>query len=206
MPPGEIVTPPPGASHVLPPSLERWITCPNQPLVCDAYSRFGSTGEPLRWEISQPAKWGPLTSHRWRLPSDVRTNAPFLVPTSTRTPLIPSSFLRTGNVKRPHRLTFSSRRSPARVSAIPPARRLLYAWLGGGNPVPPQAIAADNVLQTRVVSGLDQSRSALFSFALCPLPTTEMALQARTGGHMSDQDPGASPRRYRWGFQHMSEA
>jgi len=62
------------------------------------------------------------------------------------------------------------------------------------------------VLQTRVVSGLDQSRSALFSFALCPLPTTEMALQARTGGHMSDQDPGASPRRYRWGFQHMSEA
>src|SRR6185437_1635861 len=34
-------------SHVLPPSLERWINCPNQPLDCDAYRRFGSTGEPF---------------------------------------------------------------------------------------------------------------------------------------------------------------
>src|SRR3990172_9287445 len=32
-------------------------------------------------------------SHRLRFPSDVRTNAPLRVPTSTRTPLIPSSFL-----------------------------------------------------------------------------------------------------------------
>src|ERR1700674_2454016 len=62
--------------------------CPNQPLVCDAYSRFGSAGDPLRWYISQPAKWGPLTSHRSRLPSDVRMNAPLRVPTNTRTPLI----------------------------------------------------------------------------------------------------------------------
>src|ERR1022692_531429 len=31
-------------------------------------------------------------SHRSRFPSEVRTNAPFFVPTSTRTPLIPHSF------------------------------------------------------------------------------------------------------------------
>ena len=39
----------PTGSHVLPPSFERWIICPNQPLDCDAYSRFGSTGEPFKW-------------------------------------------------------------------------------------------------------------------------------------------------------------
>src|SRR6267142_2532 len=39
----------PTGSHVWPPLLERWICCPNQPLDCDAYSRFGSAGEPLRW-------------------------------------------------------------------------------------------------------------------------------------------------------------
>src|SRR5437870_7247683 len=83
----------PIASHVLPPSLERWISCPNQPVDCDAYNRFGSTGEAFRWYISQPPKWGPLTCHCSRLPSAVRTNAPFRVPTRTRTPLIPSSFL-----------------------------------------------------------------------------------------------------------------
>src|SRR5579884_1409732 len=33
---GEVVIPPPGVSHVLPPSLERWMTCPNQPLVWEA--------------------------------------------------------------------------------------------------------------------------------------------------------------------------
>ena len=27
---------PPGVFHVLPPSSERWMICPNQPLVCDA--------------------------------------------------------------------------------------------------------------------------------------------------------------------------
>src|SRR3990172_9258377 len=83
----------PGWCQVLPPSLERWMICPNQPLVCDAYSRFGSTGEPLRGEISQPPKRRPLTSHCSRLPSDVRTNPPLRVPTSTRTPIIPSSYL-----------------------------------------------------------------------------------------------------------------
>src|SRR6266545_1065156 len=39
----------PTGSHDLPPSFERWISCPNQPLDCDAYSRFGSAGDPLRW-------------------------------------------------------------------------------------------------------------------------------------------------------------
>src|SRR3979490_437546 len=54
--------------------------------------RLGSAGEPFRWYISQPAKWGPLTSHFSRFPSDVRTNAPLRVPTSTRTRLICHSF------------------------------------------------------------------------------------------------------------------
>src|SRR5262249_8239258 len=81
----------PTGSQVLPPSLERWICCPNQPLHCDAYKRLGSTGEPFRWYISQPPKCGPSMSHRWRLPSDVKMNAPLRVPTRTRTPLIPSS-------------------------------------------------------------------------------------------------------------------
>src|SRR5207249_11595404 len=74
----------PGGFHVLPPSSERWMICPNQPLVCDAKMRFGSAGDPLRWYISQPAKCGPLTSQFWRLPSAVRMNAPFFVPTSNR--------------------------------------------------------------------------------------------------------------------------
>src|SRR6185369_7903673 len=78
----------PTGSHVCPPSFERWMTCPNQPLHCDAYTRFGSTGDPLTWKISQPAKWGPLTSHFSRLPSEVRMKAPLRVPTSTRTLLI----------------------------------------------------------------------------------------------------------------------
>src|SRR5208282_1190386 len=38
----------PTGSQVLPPSFERWISCPNHPLDCDAYSRFGSAGDPLR--------------------------------------------------------------------------------------------------------------------------------------------------------------
>src|SRR5581483_1406235 len=33
---GEVVIPPPGVSQVFPPSLERWMTCPNQPLVWEA--------------------------------------------------------------------------------------------------------------------------------------------------------------------------
>src|SRR5258708_14730243 len=66
--------------------------CPNQPLVWDAYSRFGSTGDPLMWSISQPGKCGPLTSHFSRFPSDVRMNAPLRVPTETRTLLMSFSF------------------------------------------------------------------------------------------------------------------
>src|SRR6185437_12817572 len=66
----------PTGSHVLPPSFERWMSWPNQPLDCDAYRRSGSAGEPFRWYISQPAKKGPLTSQFCRLPSDVRTKAP----------------------------------------------------------------------------------------------------------------------------------
>src|SRR5271166_1405732 len=89
--PGCGMTSPPGVSQVLPPSLDLWMICPNQPLDCDAYSRFGSAGDPLMWYISQPAKCGPLTSHFSRLPSDVRTNAPLRVPTSTRTLLICAS-------------------------------------------------------------------------------------------------------------------
>src|SRR5579862_570448 len=56
--------------------------------------RFGSAGDPFRWYISQPAKCGPLTPHFSRLPSDVSMNAPFLVPTSTRTPLMRSLLLK----------------------------------------------------------------------------------------------------------------
>src|ERR1700722_20394795 len=37
----------PIGSHVVPPSFERWTTCPDQPLDCEAYSRFGSTGDPF---------------------------------------------------------------------------------------------------------------------------------------------------------------
>src|SRR5487761_843160 len=93
MPLGATVTPPPGASHVLPPSFERWITWPNQPLDCEAYSRLRSAGEPYTCSIAQPVKNGPATSHFSRLPSDVRINAPLRVPTSTRTLLISGSFL-----------------------------------------------------------------------------------------------------------------
>src|SRR5207237_605675 len=38
--------------------------------------------------ISQPAKCGPSTFQSLRFVSDVRTNAPFRVPTNTRIPLI----------------------------------------------------------------------------------------------------------------------
>src|SRR5260370_3848432 len=95
MPPGPVVGSPggvPGWCQVLPPSSDRWMTWPNQPLDCDAYSRFGSTGEPFKWYISQPAKWGPLTSHFSRLPSEVNIKAPLRVPTNTRTLVIFYSF------------------------------------------------------------------------------------------------------------------
>src|SRR5258708_39974777 len=50
--------------------------------------RLGSTGEPLRWYSSKPAKCGPLIFQSSRLPSEVMTNAPLRVPTSTLTLLI----------------------------------------------------------------------------------------------------------------------
>src|SRR5215469_1863145 len=53
--------------------------------------RLGLAGDPFMWKISQPAKCGPLTVHFSRLPSAVRMNAPFLVPTSTRTLLMECS-------------------------------------------------------------------------------------------------------------------
>src|SRR5215831_3155027 len=62
--------------------------CPNQLLVCDAYNRFGSAGDPLRWYIPHPPKCGPLMSQCFRLPSDVKMKAPFFVPISNRTLLI----------------------------------------------------------------------------------------------------------------------
>src|ERR1700734_3326255 len=37
----------PTGSQVLPPSEERWINCPNQPVDCDAYNRSGSAGDPF---------------------------------------------------------------------------------------------------------------------------------------------------------------
>src|SRR5437773_12075926 len=92
MPSAVLVIPPPGVSHVLPPSHERWMTWPNHPLDCDAYRRFGSAGDPLMWEISQPAKCGPPTFQRPRLASAGRMNAPLPVPTTTRTPLMARSF------------------------------------------------------------------------------------------------------------------
>ncbi|MGH7479558.1 MAG: hypothetical protein ACREJ8_08235, partial [Candidatus Methylomirabilales bacterium] len=69
-----------------------------------------------------------------------------------------------------------------------------------------QAILADNLLQARVVSSLDQSESVFPFLSSYPLPTAEIALQARIGGHMGNQDPGASPRRHCWGFHHPFEA
>src|SRR6059058_741077 len=53
--------------------------------------RLGFAGAPFMWYISQPAKCGPPTVHFSRLPSEDRMNAPFLVPTSTRTLLMKSS-------------------------------------------------------------------------------------------------------------------
>src|SRR6266849_797005 len=96
--------------------------CPNQPLHCDAYSRFGSAGDPLRWYSSQPAKCGPLTSQRSRLPSDVRMNAPLRVPTNTRIPLIAHSYS-----SQPVRSVASLRRCASRRSVVTRGRTSLLA-------------------------------------------------------------------------------
>src|SRR5208283_4712000 len=60
--------------------------------------RFGSAGEPLTWYISHPAKNGPSIAHRSRLPSEVSTNAPLRVPTSTRMRLM-TDLLRSGETR-----------------------------------------------------------------------------------------------------------
>src|SRR4051794_20327926 len=69
--------------------------------------RSGSTGDPFTWYSSHPAKCGPLTSHRSRAPSAVRMNAPFRVPTRTRTPLttLPTSSSSPRTCGRPKRTT-----------------------------------------------------------------------------------------------------
>src|SRR5262249_47360156 len=83
----------PGGFQVLPPSSERWMIWPNQPLDCDAKMRSGLAGDPFKWYISHPAKCGPLTSHLSRFPSELRMKAPLRVPTSNRTLLINLSFI-----------------------------------------------------------------------------------------------------------------
>src|SRR3954452_23687692 len=90
------------------------MTWPCQPVDCEAYSRSGSTGEPFRWYISQPAKSGPSTFQSSRVPSDVRMNAPLRVPTRSLTPLIRTSFsidqdILSNDVRRPRFSTASAR-------------------------------------------------------------------------------------------------
>src|SRR2546422_10707095 len=93
MPSAVLVIPPPGVSHVLPPSHVRWMTWPNHPLVCDAYRRFGSAGGSLLWEISPPPEGGAPPFQRSRFSSPVRMKAPLLAPTHTRTPPLNRSLL-----------------------------------------------------------------------------------------------------------------
>src|SRR3954447_26953138 len=90
----------PTVSQFLPPSSERCMTWPCQPVDCDAYRRSGSAGEPFKWYISQPMKSGPWTSQSSRVPSAVMTNAPLRVPTRSRTLLIdPSLSVRSAQFK-----------------------------------------------------------------------------------------------------------
>src|SRR5215471_7454959 len=101
--------------------------------------RFGSMGEPLRWYSSQPAKCGPVTFHFWRLPSDSKMNAPFLVPTKTRTVDTYSSMFRKGFVKgRAYSdgfscLVFQQMSSTLQAGGLPTRRRLptctTWLWL-----------------------------------------------------------------------------
>src|SRR2546422_5945140 len=81
MPSAVLVIPPPGVSHVLPPSQERWMTWPNHPLVCDAYRRFGSAGGPLLWENSPPPEGGAPAFPPSRVSSPVRNKGPLSGPT-----------------------------------------------------------------------------------------------------------------------------
>src|SRR5262249_35733187 len=54
--------------------------------------------EPLRGEKFHPAEWGASTVQLSRLPSAVRVNAPFCVPTRTLTELMNASALGFGDV------------------------------------------------------------------------------------------------------------
>src|SRR5713226_607343 len=131
--------------------------CPNQPLHCDAYSRFGSAGDPLMWYISQPAKCGPLTSQRSRLPSDVRMNAPLRVPTNTRIPLIAHSYS-----SQPVRSVASLRRCASRRSVVTRGRTSLLAI---NHPRYPESV--DHHAESRRPEGLLQRHlnfTALFQF------------------------------------------
>src|SRR5690349_739836 len=78
--------------------------------------RLGSAGDPFRWYISQPGKCGPLTAHVWRLPSDVRMNAPLRVPTSTLTLLI-STVLRRGHTA-PYPFVVPEQRKSTRLGPL----------------------------------------------------------------------------------------
>jgi hypothetical protein len=80
-----------------------------------------------------------------------------------------------------------------------------------GDPVPRQAIAADDVLETRIVAGLDKTKLALLLVnrgPRChrPSPTAEMALQTWIGGNMGHQDPGTSTRWCVWGLDRPPKA
>ena len=69
--------------------------------------------------------------------------------------------------------------------------------LGGGDPVPLYTFTTDDMLETRIVAGLDEGKFA-FPLAmrgsqLLPLRSAaEMALKARIAGKMGHQHPGAS--------------
>src|SRR5947199_9176381 len=104
------------------------MTWPCQPVDWDAYSRSGSAGEPFRWYISHPANSGPSTFQSSRVPSDVRMNAPFRVPTRSRTPLIDSLLL---DLERPFSpMTTSGPRFRPRqgVRLLGSLEAIGYAW------------------------------------------------------------------------------
>src|SRR5260370_9693154 len=93
MPPGVVVRPPPGVSHVLPPSQERWITWPNQPLDCDAYTRFGSAGGTLSRFSSPPPKKGAPPFPVAPVSRCLQKKPPPRVPAPPQPPPLPPSSL-----------------------------------------------------------------------------------------------------------------
>ncbi len=77
-------------------------------------------------------------------------------------------------------------------------RRFLYPSRnrsGRGDPVPLHALTAHDVLQTRIVAGMDEDEITLIrrgSREVHLFPTTECAATALIGGEMSDDNPGTS--------------